>query len=98
MLPGCYPPRLVMDKQMNAASLSRGQDRVNGGGAEQPNGEEEPGGGTLLLTVAQAAAQLAVSTATVYSLCERGVLAHVRILNAVRIPEQALARFLCSTR
>jgi excisionase family DNA binding protein len=47
-----------------------------------------------MLTVRGAARQLGVSTATVYKLCARGDLAHVRVLNALRIPPAALAAFL----
>jgi excisionase family DNA binding protein len=43
-----------------------------------------------LLTVREAARVLRVSTATVYRLCARGVLGHVRVLNSIRIPSEAL--------
>jgi excisionase family DNA binding protein len=43
-----------------------------------------------MLTVRDTAWLLGVSTATVYKLCARGELAHVRVLNAVRIPPDAL--------
>jgi excisionase family DNA binding protein len=43
-----------------------------------------------LLTVREVAARLRVSTATVYKLCRRGVLRHVRVLNAVRIAARDL--------
>ncbi|MBK9516171.1 MAG: helix-turn-helix domain-containing protein [Anaeromyxobacter sp.] len=43
-----------------------------------------------MLTVLEVARLLRVSTATVYKLCERGELAHVRVLNALRIPQLAL--------
>jgi excisionase family DNA binding protein len=39
-----------------------------------------------LLTVREAARVLRVSTATVYKLCARGELAHMRVLNVIRIP------------
>jgi excisionase family DNA binding protein len=42
------------------------------------------------LTVAEAAAVLRVSTATVYKLCARGELVHVRVLNVIRIPSEAM--------
>jgi len=44
-----------------------------------------------MLTVREAARRLGVSTATVYKLCATGELAHVRVLNAVRIAPAALA-------
>jgi excisionase family DNA binding protein len=43
-----------------------------------------------LLTVREAARLLRVSTATVYKLCARGELAHVRVLNVIRIPSGAV--------
>jgi len=43
-----------------------------------------------LLTVREAARVLRVSTATVYKLCAPEELAHVRVLNLIRIPEGAL--------
>jgi excisionase family DNA binding protein len=43
-----------------------------------------------MLTVREAARRLGVSTATVYKLCARGGLAHVRVLNALRISPAAL--------
>jgi excisionase family DNA binding protein len=47
-----------------------------------------------LLAVREVAARLGVSTATVYALCERGDLKHVRVLNAIRIAESDLAEFV----
>ncbi len=47
-----------------------------------------------LLKVGEVAERLGVSTATVYSLCKRGALWHVRVANAIRVPEAALAPFL----
>jgi excisionase family DNA binding protein len=47
-----------------------------------------------LLTVREVAARLRVSTATVYKLCERGDLGHVRVLNSIRVPPHELNRFL----
>ena len=44
-----------------------------------------------LLTVREAAKVLRVSTATVYKLCARGELGHVRVMNVIRIPQGALA-------
>jgi hypothetical protein len=34
--------------------------------------------------------RLRVSTATVYKLCTRGELAHVRVLNSIRIPARTV--------
>jgi excisionase family DNA binding protein len=41
--------------------------------------------GAKLLTVAEVADRLDVSAATVYKLCERGELAHARILHVIHI-------------
>jgi excisionase family DNA binding protein len=56
------------------------------------------GGADHLLTVRAAAERLAVSTATVYALCERGELPHVRVSNAIRIAPADLAAFLAGQR
>jgi excisionase family DNA binding protein len=58
----------------------------------RPNVTE--GAGTeSMLTVRDVARRLKVSTATVYKLCTRGELGHVQVLNAIRIPAEALAEF-----
>jgi excisionase family DNA binding protein len=51
-----------------------------------------------LLTVREVAAFLRVSTRTVYTLCEEGRFAHVRILNAIRVDPAALAEFVRTWR
>lgn len=51
-----------------------------------------------LLTAREVAAYLRVSTRTVYTLCEQGRLAHVRILNAIRVEPAALAAFVGKRR
>ena len=51
-------------------------------------------GSEALLAVRKVAARLGVSTATVYTLCERGHLKHVRVLNAIRIGESDLVEFV----
>ncbi|MEK7703648.1 MAG: helix-turn-helix domain-containing protein [Myxococcota bacterium] len=52
------------------------------------------GGADHLLSVRQVAERLGVCTATVYKLCDRGDLAHVRVSNAIRIPLAAAAAFV----
>jgi len=47
-----------------------------------------------LLTVREVAERLGVCTATVYGLCERGELSHVRVSNAIRIRPSDLNAFL----
>ena len=46
------------------------------------------------LSVREAAALLRVCTSTVYKLCAEGRLPHVRVSNAIRIPEGAIAACL----
>ena|SRR5438309_341940 len=46
------------------------------------------------LSVREAAALLRVCTSTVYKLCAEGRLRHVRVSNAIRIPEGAIAACL----
>jgi excisionase family DNA binding protein len=48
--------------------------------------------------VKQVAEQLGVTTATVYGLCGQGRLAHVRILNLIRIAPGDLSEFIASCR
>jgi excisionase family DNA binding protein len=47
-----------------------------------------------LLSVGDVATQLGVCTATVYRLAAQGQLAHVRVLNAVRVAPLDLAAFV----
>jgi len=47
-----------------------------------------------LLRVGEVAELLGVSTATVYALCKRGALRHVRVANAIRVSEATLGAFL----
>jgi excisionase family DNA binding protein len=48
------------------------------------------GGRDGLLSVRDVAAHLGICAATVYRLCAEGQLAHVRVLNAVRVAPQDL--------
>jgi excisionase family DNA binding protein len=50
--------------------------------------------GLPLLSVRQAAGRLGVCTATVYALCARGALPHVRMLNAIRVTPGDLEAFV----
>ena len=47
-----------------------------------------------LLSVKEVARRLGVHPYTVYKLCDRGDLAHVRVLNAIRISEAEVRGFL----
>ncbi len=52
-----------------------------------------------LITIKEAAVRLRISAATVYKLCERGQLRHVRLsTHAIRIVEQDLAEFIWARR
>jgi excisionase family DNA binding protein len=52
------------------------------------------GGRDRLLRVADVAERLGVCAATVYRLCETGVLPHVRIVNSIRVRSEDLRAFL----
>ena len=54
--------------------------------------------GPLWLTPAEVAARLRVCRATVYALCARGALGHVRVGLYVRIAPQDLAAYVASSR
>jgi excisionase family DNA binding protein len=49
---------------------------------------------TRVLTVAEVAERLRVCRATIYRLCSEGQLGHLRVSNAIRIPEKALRAYL----
>jgi excisionase family DNA binding protein len=52
------------------------------------------GGVVRLLTVREVAERLAVCTATVYALVERGEIRHLRVSNAIRIHPDDFATYL----
>jgi excisionase family DNA binding protein len=53
-----------------------------------------PGGADDLLSVREVAERLGVSTASVYKLCDRSELAHVRVGNTIRFTPAAVAFFV----
>jgi excisionase family DNA binding protein len=55
-----------------------------------------PGHRDRLLSVSEVAELLSVSDATVYALCARGILAHVRVLNAIRVLPASVNAMLMS--
>jgi excisionase family DNA binding protein len=56
------------------------------------------GAGEALLSVRDVAARLGVCTATVYRLAGDGQLAHVRVLNAIRVAPRDLEAFIEAQR
>jgi excisionase family DNA binding protein len=59
---------------------------------------EQPRMNLPLLSVRQVAGKLGVCTATVYALCARGALPHVRVLNAIRVAPGDLEEFVDARR
>ena len=51
-----------------------------------------------LLSVRDVAAVLGVSKATIYKLCDRGDLVHMRVSNTIRFRREEVERFLASCR
>lgn len=51
------------------------------------------GGRGRLLKASEVAEQLGVCAATVYGLCQRGELPHIRIINSIRVRPRDLAAF-----
>ena len=52
------------------------------------------GGRGRLLRVAEVAEQLGICNATVYRLCERGELPHLRVVNSIRVRPKDLEEYL----
>jgi excisionase family DNA binding protein len=50
------------------------------------------------MTVPEVARRLGVCRSTVYQLCERGELRHVRVSNAIRVPGKAIAVYIARSR
>jgi len=57
-----------------------------------------PGSADNLLSIRDTAERLGLSTATVYALCDRGELPHIRISNAIRVAPADLADYLAQRR
>ncbi len=55
-------------------------------------------GPAAVLSVAEVARRLGMSTFTIYALCERSELPHVRVSNAIRIAPTDLAAFIARAR
>jgi excisionase family DNA binding protein len=56
------------------------------------------GGADNLLSVKEAAARLGLCPASIYKICQRGELPHIRVLNAIRIAPADLAAFIDAHR
>jgi excisionase family DNA binding protein len=67
-------------------------------GAPVVRRSEGVAGAARLLTVREVADHLAVCTATIYSLCERGEIRHLRVSNAIRIHPEDMEAFITSRR
>jgi excisionase family DNA binding protein len=48
--------------------------------------------------VAEVAENFGVCNATVYRLCESGALAHVRVINSIRVRPSDLAKYVAGAR
>jgi len=59
---------------------------------------EDVVGTARLLTVREVAERLAVCTATIYTLCERGEIQHLRVSNAIRVHPDDLEAFIAGKR
>jgi excisionase family DNA binding protein len=81
-------PQAAQFQQEFAATLLPPLDGAPGGVPDRPDFTQQ------FLTVREVARELRVCTATVYSLCEKHELAHVRVSNAIRVPRPALATYL----
>jgi excisionase family DNA binding protein len=55
---------------------------------------EQASEGVALLSVSEVGRRLGVCTATVYALCAKGALPHVRVLNAIRVAPRDLEAFV----
>jgi excisionase family DNA binding protein len=72
--------------------------RCYGGSAPNSKVGTAVGGDETLLAAREVARRLGVSTATVYALCDRGELAHVRVANAIRIAPADFEEFVRARR
>src|SRR5260370_35395422 len=73
---------------MSTTVLRRCRPRVASAKSQVPTLPSEP-----LLSVKEDAALLGVCRTTAYRLCERGEIPHLRISNAIRVPQVALETF-----
>ena len=88
---------MVGESESNA-SQQIGSLRTNFVPALSPSFRAISGGVSHLLTVREVAALLSVCRATIYALCDRGELPHIRISNAIRVALRDLAEFIADRR
>ena len=79
-------------------TISEFDPRISHPALQKPESLGPTGVQGALLSVNAVACQLGVCNATVYALCTRGELPHVRIMNAIRVAPVDLAVFLSSRR
>jgi excisionase family DNA binding protein len=77
-----------------SAAGTHGVTSIGPGGTVNGAPAVRDAGSGSLLTVAEVAAHLGVCRAIVYRICRKGQIAHIRVSNAIRIPEGALASYL----
>ncbi|HEX5746825.1 MAG TPA: helix-turn-helix domain-containing protein [Archangium sp.] len=88
----------------SAASVPQGPARQEGAGTSGGDSPTIPAPckvrhsspGARLLTVREVAARLSVCTATVYSLCSRGLLRFIRVSGALRIDPAGVEAFIAA--
>lgn len=87
-----------MKRLSHILSVEQAVSRISHGATQKQESPGPTGVQDVLLSVAATAQQLGVCTPTVYTLCARGQLPHIRILNAIRIPEADLKAFVAARR
>ena len=66
---------------------------VTYGEPTRPGATKGPAPRLPLMSVSEVARQLGVCSASVYALCAKGALRHVRVLNAIRVSPEDLEAF-----
>jgi excisionase family DNA binding protein len=79
-----------LDSGSKAESNGRKYSPLFGGDLLQPYFKTDG----RLLTASEVAKRLGVCAATVYKLCARGDMQHVRVLNSIRIAHDCLREYL----
>jgi excisionase family DNA binding protein len=96
---GCLPPlHSGPNVSLLFETVSTAASRISHAATQKHESLGPTGVQDILLSVAAVARQLGVCTATVYALCARGELPHVRIPNAIRIAPADLDAFIARKR